>query len=290
MAGTRRLPFLPDVRTCAFCRGGGDAVRAVRRLSRHGGGRGYAEYLVVQRGTCVPFRRRVVLDAAIAADAIATPLHACREEARIGPGDRVLVVGAGGGVASRGAGREAVRRRVLGADVTDEKLEMVRSAGATRRSTRARRAVQAGAGAHRRAGVEAASTWWRRRKRWKLRPLARPAGRSSSSQPPQGRLRQGPDLPRRPGLMLRKMLEIHGSRYVTLSELAGPWSCSARSASGHRVPHLPPRGAETAHQLLRDNKFPVAPRRPRSGLETLLVSVASEQLVAHPVGHRRRYL
>src|SRR5258708_30766089 len=37
------------------------------------------------------------LEAAIATDAIATPFHACKEEAKIGPGDQVLVVGAGGG-------------------------------------------------------------------------------------------------------------------------------------------------------------------------------------------------
>src|SRR2546421_242737 len=81
-------------------------------------------------GVALPARNIVAIpqsvsdvDAAIAADAIATPYHACREEARVGPGDLVLIVGAGGGV-----GIHAVQMAklaggwVLAADITDDKL------------------------------------------------------------------------------------------------------------------------------------------------------------------------
>jgi D-arabinose 1-dehydrogenase-like Zn-dependent alcohol dehydrogenase len=57
-----------------------------------------------------------------------------------------------------------------------------------------------------------------------------------------------------PGLMLRKMLEIHGSRYVTLSELAQTLELLRQK----RVRAIVTRTfrleeLETAHQLLREN-------------------------------------
>src|SRR5256885_13084489 len=119
--------------TCSFCRGGRETL-----CERFGGylgmaaDGGYAEYLVVPaRNLCRIPEGVSYLEAAIAADAIATPLHACREEARIGPGDRVLIVGAGGGAGIHAApvGR-LCGGWVIGADVPDGKLEMVRAAGA----------------------------------------------------------------------------------------------------------------------------------------------------------------
>jgi len=93
---------------------------------------GYAEFVSLPALNLCKIPEGVSdLEAAVATDALATPVHACREEARIAPGDRVLIVGAGGGV-----GIHAVQVAklgggwVLGADIGDEKLEMVKAVGA----------------------------------------------------------------------------------------------------------------------------------------------------------------
>src|SRR6266849_3453183 len=125
--------FYLTCHACPFCRSGRETLcpnfKGYLGMAADGG---YAEYLAVPALNLCPIPEGVSdLDAAIATDAIATPLHACREEGKIGPGDQVLVVGAGGGV-----GIHAVQMAklcggwVLGADLTDEKLEMVRTVGA----------------------------------------------------------------------------------------------------------------------------------------------------------------
>src|SRR5438067_9428114 len=92
----------------------------------------YAEYMALPARNIVAIPQSVSdVDAAIAADAIATPYHACREEARVGPGDLVLIVGAGGGV---GIHAEQMAKLsggwVLAADITDDKLAAAKDSGA----------------------------------------------------------------------------------------------------------------------------------------------------------------
>jgi len=59
----------------------------------------FAEYLVVPARNLVRIPAGVVLrEAGVIADAVATPYHIARERARITPGQRVAVIGAGGGV------------------------------------------------------------------------------------------------------------------------------------------------------------------------------------------------
>jgi len=246
--------------SCASCRGGRETL-----CDRFGGylgmatDGGYAEYLVVPaRNLCRIPEGVSYLDAAIAADAIATPLHACREEARIGPGDRVLVVGAGGGV-----GIHALQVAklcggwVLGADVTDEKLEMVRSVGADEvidpRGEELSKQVLSRTGGR---GVDAAIDFVASAETLEacVRSLA-PAGRLVIvGNRPKAVFGNDPTFRVDPGLMLRKMLEIHGSRYVTLSELAQTLELLRQK----RVKAIVTRTfrldeLETAHQLLREN-------------------------------------
>ena len=74
---------------------------------------------------------RSYVDAAVASDAIATPFHACHQEARVKPGNTVLIIGAGGGV-----GIHMVQMAklcggyVLAADIGNDKLALAKSAGA----------------------------------------------------------------------------------------------------------------------------------------------------------------
>ena len=93
---------------------------------------GYAEYVALPERNTVPIPDGVsYVDAAVASDAIATPYHACHKEARLGPGDSVLIVGAGGGV---GIHMVQMARlcgaQVLAADIGDDKLALAKSMGA----------------------------------------------------------------------------------------------------------------------------------------------------------------
>src|SRR5215813_14821906 len=92
--------FYLSCKACPFCRSGRETLcqnfKGYLGMAADGG---YAEYLVLPALNLCAIPEGVSdLDAAVATDAIATPLHACREEGKIGPGDQVLVVGAGGGV------------------------------------------------------------------------------------------------------------------------------------------------------------------------------------------------
>ncbi len=70
-------------------------------------------------------------EAAIVADAVSTPLHALRERVKLRPPETVMVVGAGGGVGIHAVQMARVLgARVIGVDVSDEKLALVRNLGA----------------------------------------------------------------------------------------------------------------------------------------------------------------
>ena len=93
---------------------------------------GYAEYVALpERNTVLIPDGVSYVDAAVASDAIATPYHACHKEARLGPGDSVLIIGAGGGV---GIHMVQMARlcgaRVLAADIGEDKLALAKTMGA----------------------------------------------------------------------------------------------------------------------------------------------------------------
>lgn len=118
---------------CEFCVSGRESLCIVR------GGSvgtaidgGFAEYIRVPARNVIQVPDEVSLvDAGIAVDAIATPWHVATERAHIKPNDVVLVIGAAGGLGIHMIQVAKVfGARVIGADVSDERLAVVREFGA----------------------------------------------------------------------------------------------------------------------------------------------------------------
>lgn len=86
---------------------------------------GYAEYAVIPVGNAVPVPESVdPIDATAISDAVGTPVHVASQRAAVEPGDRMMVIGAGGGVGihllqvAQFFGAE-----VTAVDIVDDKLD-----------------------------------------------------------------------------------------------------------------------------------------------------------------------
>jgi propanol-preferring alcohol dehydrogenase len=254
--------FYLTCKVCRFCRSGRETLcdnfRGYVGMACDGG---YAEYMSVPAVNLCRFPPEIsFVDASIISDAVATPLHACREEARIGPGDDTLIVGAGGGV-----GIHAVQMarlcgaRVLAADLSREKLELVKDLGAdeiidckavdlskeTKRLTDGK-------------GVDAVLDFV---------ASADTLEAGFASLATGGRLvilgyRPTEVFKKRaifgvdPLVVLAKGLEIHGSRYVSMAELIE----AVKIVSQQRIRPIvtqtfPLEEAEKVHQLVQENKI-----------------------------------
>jgi alcohol dehydrogenase, propanol-preferring len=245
---------------CRFCRSGRETLcTTFRGFVGQACDGGYAEYVVVPARNVTPIPAGVSdVDAAIASDAIATPYHACREEARVGPGDTVLIVGAGGGVGIHGVQMAKLCGGwVVGVDITDDKLDAATAAGADAvvdgRSDDLAARVRALTDGR---GVDAAIDFVAARETLEtsLAALAR-GGRLViiGSRPPAV---FGVEATFRvdPGRMLYDMLEIHGSRYVTLTEIQQTLELLRLGRLRPIVSRtFPLEAAEEAHELLRKN-------------------------------------
>jgi propanol-preferring alcohol dehydrogenase len=254
--------FYLTCKVCRFCRSGRETL--CENFAGYVGmacDGGYAEYMKVPALNLCPFPEEIsFVDASIISDAVATPLHACRQEARIGPGDSVLVIGAGGGV-----GIHAVQMaklcggRVLAADLSNEKLKMVKELGAdeiidckktdlreqTRRLTDGK-------------GVDAVLDFVAATETLEagLESLATGGRLVILGYRPPEVFKEKPVLRVDPIVVLRKGLEIHGSRYVSMAELIQAVDIVKQGKIKTIVSQtFALEEAEKAHQLLQENKI-----------------------------------
>ena len=254
--------FYLTCKVCRFCRSGRETLcenwAGYVGMACDGG---YAEYMVVPALNLCHLPENIsFVEASIISDAIATPLHACRAEAKIGPGDDVLIVGAGGGV-----GIHAVQMaklcggRVLAADISREKLEVVKDLGADEiidckefyLSKEVNRLTDG-------KGVGAVLDFVASSQTLEagFECLGR-AGRLVilGFRPPHV-FKVEPIFRVDPLVVLSKGLEIHGSRYVSMAELIE----SVKIVQQGKIKPIvtktfPLEEAETAHQMILANKI-----------------------------------
>jgi propanol-preferring alcohol dehydrogenase len=254
--------FYLTCKVCRFCRSGRET------LCENFGGYvgmacdgGYAEYMKVpalnlcQLPEEIPFA-----EASIISDAIATPLHACREEAQVGPCDDILVVGAGGGVGIHGVQMARLcGGRVLAADLSSEKLERVKELGADEvidctESDLRKEVAKLTDGK----GVEAALDFVASPET--LEACCDSLGTGGKLvilgyRPPEV-FKVSPVFRVDPLVVLAKGLEIHGSRYVSMAELIQAVDIVKQGKIKPIVTQtFPLEEAEKAHQLIQENRI-----------------------------------
>lgn len=93
---------------------------------------GFAEYAKIPEHNVLPIPEGIgFAEAGVTTDAVATNWHVFKERCKTKPNDRVLVVGAGGGVGIHTVQVAKVfGAHVIGVDVSDEKLELAEKYGA----------------------------------------------------------------------------------------------------------------------------------------------------------------
>jgi D-arabinose 1-dehydrogenase-like Zn-dependent alcohol dehydrogenase len=240
---------------CEFCRAGRDSLcrNFQGNVGVHRDG-GYAEFVALPEANVLPLPEGVpFVEGTAIPDAIATPYHVCASRARVRVGDRVLVIGAGGGV---GIHMLQMARlfgaRVVAVDTDETKLARCLELGAEHAvnfrasdaEARARAALDGGATV----GVDLVGS--EQTLAWTLGLLGR-GGRMVT-------LTTFADVgfqvvPRR---MVMDELEVLGSRYCGRAELLA----AARLVQDGRIRPVVSRAVpleevETLHAMLREGRL-----------------------------------
>jgi propanol-preferring alcohol dehydrogenase len=118
---------------CRACRSGRDSMceNLAGYLSVHCDG-GYAPYVTLPTGNLLPLPASIpAVEAVAIPDAIASPFHMLKTRAQVVPGDRVVVIGAGGGL---GLHMVQIARlfgaEVVGLEIAESKFAAIEEAGA----------------------------------------------------------------------------------------------------------------------------------------------------------------
>ncbi len=220
---------------------------------------GYAEYIVLPERNIIAIPDGVSdVDAAVASDAIATPYHACHREARVGPGDNVLIIGAGGGV---GIHMVQMARlcggRVLAADIGEDKLALAQTWGAdevidARRGELAQQVKTLTDGKGADAVIDVVGN--RQTLEAAIQALAVGGRMVLIGAKPKAVYGEDPSFMLDPIDFLHRGLELHSSRYVTAAEIAQTLELVRQKRITPVVTQtFPLEKVEAAHELIRNN-------------------------------------
>jgi propanol-preferring alcohol dehydrogenase len=235
--------------TCHECRSGRDSLcenlAGFVGVHRHGG---YAPFTVLPARNVLPLPESIPAPEATAIpDAIATPVHVCKNRARVRPGDRVAVIGAGGGV---GIHMVQMARlfgaNVAGLDIAEGKLGAIQEAGGTPVLCRAFRDVDLGkVWDDERPSVVIDLVGSQASLTWGLESLAT-----------GGRIVvlttfRGVDFPASPRTLVFREASVLGSRYARKAELMEAADLVATGRIRPMVSQVvPPEGVAEVHQAL----------------------------------------
>lgn len=240
---------------CKFCRTGRETICADFKgyVGIHSPG-AYAEYTTLPAVNLVKLPEQISFaEGSVIANAIGTPYHAFTKRAKLKPGERVIIIGAGGGVGIHAVQlAKMMGANVMAVDIGQEKLELAKELGAEIICDSTADDFS-----------EVAKDWTNGEGVEVILELVGTATFENSfkSLGRGGRMvivgsHSGKELFASPQLMIRHEWEILGSRNVTKVELA---EVVGLVAAGRIKPivtgQYPLEEAENIHQQLRDGKI-----------------------------------